>query len=96
MSDCSVSELKERLAKGEKPNLLDVREVMEHQEFNIGGKLIPLGLIPVKMDELASWKDQEIIVYCRSGNRSSMAVRLLQQAGFSGARNLTGGMLAWR
>ena len=41
----TVSELKERLAKGEKLNLVDVREPSENHEFNIGGELIPLGKI---------------------------------------------------
>jgi len=40
-------------------------------------------------------KDQELVVYCRSGKRSGMAQQLLRQAGFSNVRNLEGGMLAW-
>jgi rhodanese-related sulfurtransferase len=67
----TVNELKERLAKGEKLNMVDVREPTEHEEFNIGGVLIPLGRIQtMEIDELDPLRHQELICYCRSGNRS--------------------------
>ena len=76
--------------------LLDVREAYERDEFNIGGIHIPLGDLMASFDKLASHKEDEIIVYCRSGKRSAMATQLLTQSGFSNVRNLTGGMLAWQ
>ena len=94
--DISVSELRDRQQKGEENLIIiDVREGHERAEFNIGGEHIPLGDLQTKLEDLEDYKDKEVIVYCRSGNRSGMACQLLQQAGFTNARNLTGGMLAW-
>lgn len=78
-------------------NLVDVREPYEHAEFNIGGRLIPLKKIQsMEVDELESIKDQEVICYCRSGNRSGQACLILETLGFSNVKNLTGGMLEWQ
>jgi rhodanese-related sulfurtransferase len=51
-----------------------------------------MGIIPHKLDELASMKDQEVIVYCRTGNRSGKIKQFLQQQGFDQVRNLLGGI----
>jgi rhodanese-related sulfurtransferase len=91
----TVQELKKKMDSDEKFILIDVREPYEHQEFNIGGKLIPMGSVPYALEELESHKDEEIILYCRSGNRSGMAQEFLMQHGFKKVLNLTGGMLAW-
>jgi rhodanese-related sulfurtransferase len=92
----TVADLQERILNGEKLNLVDVREPSEHNEFNIGGMLIPLGKIKsMEIDQLETLKDQEIIFYCRSGNRSGQACQILDMMGFSNTRNLQGGMLAW-
>lgn len=93
----TVSELRERLAKGEKPNLVDVREPSENKEFNIGGELVPLGKIQrMEVEQLERLKNQEIICYCRSGNRSGQACQILDMLGFTNTKNLQGGMLAWK
>jgi rhodanese-related sulfurtransferase len=95
--DATIQELKTRETAGEKDYvLLDVRESYERDEFNIGGIHIPLGEITASFDKLTSHKDEEIVVYCRSGKRSAMAQHLLLQAGFANVRNLEGGMLAWQ
>lgn len=96
MADISVTELKARLDRGEAPLLIDVREDMERNVSNIGGLHIPMGVLPTQLDELAQYKNQEVIVYCRSGGRSGAAVAFLQQQGFGNARNMTGGMRAWQ
>jgi len=93
--DITVEELKTKLAGEEDFVLIDVRESHEHEEFNVGGKLVPLGTIPSSIAELQDLKDQEVVVYCRSGQRSGMAQKFLQQYGFTNVRNLEGGMLAW-
>lgn len=94
--DITVQELKERLDKGEKINLIDVREDYEYEEDNLGGELIPLGELPSRIDELEDRQDEEIILQCRSGARSGRAQQFLEQNGFSNVRNLIGGILAYR
>jgi rhodanese-related sulfurtransferase len=97
MQNISVEVLKARMEAGEKINLIDCREPYEYAEFNIGGKLIPLGLIQqMQIDELEELKDEEIIICCRSGNRSGQACLFLDALGFKNTVNLTGGMLAWK
>lgn len=96
MQAVSVEEIKTRLDAGESLHLVDVREPSEHAEFNIGGQLLPLGkLRMLETDAIDDWKEQEVICYCRSGNRSGQACMILESAGFSNVKNLTGGMLAW-
>ncbi len=92
----SVTELKAKLDAKEDFILIDVREPHEHAEFNVGGQLIPVGEIPHALEQLTEHKDDEIVLYCRSGNRSGMAQQFLHQYGFTKVLNLTGGMLAWQ
>ena len=94
--DITIEELKERLDKGENLNLIDVREEYEFDEFNIGAKLIPLGELPERLDEIEAWKDQEILIHCRSGARSGRAKEYLASEGYTNVRNVLGGMLAWQ
>ena len=97
MQTITVDEVKQRLDAGEKLNIVDVREPYEHEEFNIGGILYPLGQIKtMQVDELEDLKDKEVIVYCRSGNRSGQACLVLDTLGFTNTKNLVGGMLAWQ
>lgn len=97
MQNITPEEVKQRLDKGERLNLIDVREPYENAEFNIGGKLLPLGKIQSMQTEgIDDLKDEEVILYCRSGNRSGIAAMILDQMGFTNTKNLTGGMLAWQ
>ena len=97
MNNITADELKRRLDAGEKLNIVDVREPHENAEFNIGGILIPLGQIQsMQIDELEDLKDKELILYCRSGNRSGQACMFLDAMGFKNTKNLVGGMLAWQ
>jgi rhodanese-related sulfurtransferase len=97
MNTITVEELKARLDNGEQLNLLDVREDHERAEFNIGGTHLPLGKVQaMQTDDIEDWKDAEVIVYCRSGNRSGVASLFMEQLGFKNVVNLTGGMLAWK
>ena len=96
MTTITVEGLKKRLDSGENVHLLDVREDHERADFNIGGKHIPVGKIQaMQFDDIEDWKDKEVVVYCRSGNRSGIAANFLDQAGFKNTVNLVGGMLAW-
>jgi len=97
MENVSAEAIKARLDAGEKLNLVDVREPHEHAEFNIGGLLLPLGKVQtMQIEEIEDLRQQEVICYCRSGNRSGMAALVLEQMGFSNVKNLTGGMLGWQ
>ena len=75
--------------------MLDVREQWEYDEGHIPDiNLIPMGEIPNRLDELP--RDKEIIVTCRSGNRSGRITALLQENGFTNIHNMQGGILAWQ
>ena len=97
MQNITAEELKQRMDNGEALNLVDVREPHEHADFNIGGILKPLGDVrAMQIDEIEDLKDKEVIVYCKSGNRSGQAAMLLETMGFSNVVNLQGGMMRWR
>ncbi|RMH09077.1 MAG: rhodanese [Nitrospirae bacterium] len=90
----TVRELKERLDRGDKIFLLDVREPHEHSLAKIDGSvLIPLGSLPQSLDQLD--RNAEIVAYCHRGMRSADAVGFLLQQGFSNVKNLIGGIDAW-
>ncbi len=87
-------ELKRLIDSGKPPVIIDVREPHEFQICRIpGSKLIPLGEVPGRMNELST--ADEIVVHCRSGARSAQALNLLTKSGFRKVRNLKGGILAW-
>jgi rhodanese-related sulfurtransferase len=97
MQQISVEQLKARMDAGEKLNLLDVREDIEHAEFNIGGTHFRLRRIQdMAIEEIENLKDEEVICYCRSGQRSQMACLMLEHQGFKNTWNLAGGMLDWK
>ncbi len=92
-TEITVEELKSRIDRGEDIFLLDVREPQEYSICHLGGHLIPRNELPNRLNELDSSK--EIIVYCKSGNRSAQAIELLRQMGFKKLKNLAGGIDAW-
>ncbi|MCB0640168.1 MAG: rhodanese-like domain-containing protein [Phaeodactylibacter sp.] len=95
--DITVEELKTKLDNEEDFVFIDVREPHEFNEFNLGARLIPLASLMEALPELmASHKDEEIVVHCRSGNRSGLAKQIMEQVGFSNVRNLLGGVLDWQ
>ena len=97
MTTITADEVKFRLESGEKLSLVDVREPHENAEFNIGGILLPLGKVQtMQIEDIDDMKNDEVIVYCRSGNRSGQAALMLETFGFTDVKNLTGGMLAWK
>jgi sulfur-carrier protein adenylyltransferase/sulfurtransferase len=94
IAEMSPHELKRRMDAGEPFELIDVREPFEYEIARIdGAKLIPLGEITERLDELSG--KQPIVVHCHSGKRSEQAARLLQQRGFANVFNLEGGIDAW-
>ena len=97
MTNITAEELKKRLDAGEHMNIIDVREPYEHAEFNIGGILLPIGKIQgLQIEEIEELKNEEVILYCRSGNRSGTGAMILDQLGFTNTKNLVGGMLSWQ
>lgn len=94
--DIQVEELKDKLDANEEFVLIDVREDHERAEFNVGGIHIPVGVIPASIEDLEKHKEEEIVIYCRSGNRSGQAKVFMEHLGFKNVRNLLGGMLEWR
>jgi len=89
----SVKELKRRRDAGEDVFVLDVREPYEYQIANIGGTLIPQNDVPQRLAEID--RNREIVVQCRSGQRSQRIAEFLQQAGYQKVSNLAGGILVW-
>ena len=92
--DITPTELKQRLDRGEKLQVIDVREPHEYQINRIpGSTLIPLGDIPKRFNELDP--DAELVMQCKSGKRSAQAADFLRSQGYKHVLNLTGGILAW-
>ncbi len=90
MNQVSAEEVLSKIESGEDVFLVDVREEEEHSDFNIGGKLLPLTELMDHLDEIP--KDREVIIYCKLGVRSQIAIQRLEQKGFSNLVNLTGGV----
>ncbi len=93
IAEITAKDLKARQDRGDDLFILDVREPHEYQICNLNGKLIPLGELPRRVNELDS--SREMVVHCRSGKRSADAIQFLQKAGFKKLLNLKGGVLAW-
>ena len=92
--ETTVEQLKQRLDRGEKVFILDVRNPEEFQISRIPDSvLIPLPSLPQRMGELD--RDAEMVVHCKSGMRSQRAIDFLRQQGFTKLSNLKGGILAW-
>ncbi|MFN5422780.1 MAG: rhodanese-like domain-containing protein [bacterium] len=97
MKTIDVHQLKSKIETEPNLHLVDVREPAEHDEFNVGGILLPLGDIRVgDVESIESLKDQEVVLYCRSGNRSGQAALILESMGFTNVINVVGGMLSWK
>jgi rhodanese-related sulfurtransferase len=91
MQQITIEELDEKVSAGAELFLLDVREEHEHKRFNIGGILIPLDQIMRKAGEIPT--DKPVVVYCRKGVRSQIAIRRLEgRFGFTNLYNLAGGI----
>lgn len=77
--------------------VLDVRESSEYDAGHVlNSKLLPLGKLKERMGELEKFKNQPIVVVCRSGNRSGTACFILGKQGFNQVYNLAGGVQAWQ
>jgi molybdopterin/thiamine biosynthesis adenylyltransferase/rhodanese-related sulfurtransferase len=94
VTEITPRELAEQLRAGADVDLIDVREPGEWEVARLPrARLIPLGQLTGSMAKLDSAR--EIVVMCRSGQRSANAARQLQAAGFRKVKNLAGGILRW-
>ncbi|PKO00294.1 MAG: rhodanese-like domain-containing protein [Chloroflexi bacterium HGW-Chloroflexi-4] len=88
----TVQQANEQFANG--AYLLDVREPSEWNEAHVeGAVLIPLGELSARVSELPT--DQDVLIICRSGNRSGQARDLLRAAGLNRTTSINGGINAW-
>jgi molybdopterin/thiamine biosynthesis adenylyltransferase/rhodanese-related sulfurtransferase len=96
LPEITATELKERLDRGDRLTIIDVREPFEWDIGNLeahGARLIPLNQLPHRMGEIDP--GEEIVLQCRSGARSAQAQGFLRQHGYERVLNLRGGILAW-
>jgi rhodanese-related sulfurtransferase len=95
MQSITAIALQQKINDKDNFQLIDVREPDEHAEFNIGGQLIPLAEIAQQLDKIAT--DKPVIIYCRKGIRSQIAIQRLQEKfPFTNLINLIGGTEAWK
>jgi rhodanese-related sulfurtransferase len=73
--------------------LIDVREEYEFDDVNINGKLIPMGEVNERMDEIP--RDKKVVVHCKAGSRSAAAIKTLEAQGYNNLYNLKGGIMAY-
>lgn len=96
MKQMSATELQALLQTGVKPLLIDVREPHELVNGVIEGAVpIPMNDIPGRLEEFASYKDQSVVLICRSGKRSAQVGQFMEHVGFTDVINLDGGMNDW-
>lgn len=95
MNSITATELKQKIDNAEDFQLIDVREAFEHEEFNIGGQLIPLHEILRQAQQVSV--NKPVIFYCRKGIRSQVAIQRLQEkSSYTNLYNLIGGTEAWK
>lgn len=94
--EIDVATLAVQLKERPGPPLIDCREPDEWEFCRLeGATLIPMGEIPSRLNELAEFRDQELVVYCHHGSRSLRVVHWLRQQGFPLVSSLAGGIDAW-
>jgi rhodanese-related sulfurtransferase len=94
MEEITALELKERLGRSDKMQLVDVREPEEFEICNLGGELIPLGELTKQSSRVR--RDVPVVVICHHGFRSAQAINYLtQRLGYDNLLNLKGGIHAW-
>ncbi|MGZ8456112.1 MAG: rhodanese-like domain-containing protein [Gemmatirosa sp.] len=93
--EVTPTEVRERRAKGDAFTLLDVREPNEWGLGHIAGAMhIPRGIMEGAIETRVP-RDQEVVIYCASGNRSALAADVLQQMGYQKVSSMSGGIRGW-
>jgi sulfur-carrier protein adenylyltransferase/sulfurtransferase len=94
IKEITATEFNEWQIRGEKFQLIDVREPHEYDIVNIGAELIPLGTIAANADRIDI--DKKVVIHCKMGGRSAKAIRELEEKfGFKNLYNLKGGILGY-
>lgn len=94
MKEIDVKELKQKIDNKEDIVIIDVREPYEADLATLGAKLIPMGEIDARRNEIPT--NKPVVVHCRSGMRSASVIELLTSLyGFDNLYNLKGGIIAW-
>jgi adenylyltransferase/sulfurtransferase len=94
VKEITPEELYDWQVRGEKFQLIDVREPHEYDIVDIGGELVPLAGILSYADNIA--RDKKVVLHCKVGGRSAKAIRELEEKfGFDNLYNLKGGILAY-
>lgn len=97
-------DLEERFSAGERPVLVDIREPYEFDAMRIEGSVnVPRGVLESACDwgyeetvpDLAAARDREVILMCKSGNRSALAAKVLQDMGYQRVASLKTGLRGW-
>ena len=95
--EVTVAELRQRLAAGERPVLVDVREPSEVAEFGAieDSVAIPRGYLEMRIQKVTTDADAPIVAYCMVGHRSLLAARTLVGMGYRNVASLAGGYVDW-
>ncbi|MDQ3340727.1 MAG: molybdopterin-synthase adenylyltransferase MoeB [Myxococcota bacterium] len=95
--EVEVAGLDADLNAGKGPALIDVREADEHAQGTIPGTThIPRGFLELRIERAVQNREQPVVLYCQSGTRSVLAVRSLQELGYTNVKSLAGGFTAWK
>ena len=105
IEEITVDELNSKIENMEDFFLLDVRQPEEFEKGNIAYSTgIPRGVLEFKIGDEKFWeeeqwvvpeKDADIVIYCKKGNRGTLATKALSELGYSNVKNLSGGIIAW-
>ncbi|MEZ6095902.1 MAG: rhodanese-like domain-containing protein [Pirellulaceae bacterium] len=94
--EITASDVKQKIDDGADFILLDVREPFEFEYCKIAGSYhVPMGEIPQRVDQWASWKDEPIVVVCHHGVRSLQVTHFLRSKGFGHSQSLRDGIEGW-
>ncbi|MGH7823095.1 MAG: molybdopterin-synthase adenylyltransferase MoeB, partial [Candidatus Binatia bacterium] len=95
--ELSVSEVSEKLDRGEKFLLLDVREKEEYRDGHLEGAVsLPRGFLEIRVEDTVPDRSKPIVAYCAGGVRSLIAAKTLREMGYENVTSMSGGFGAWK
>ena len=97
VKECTVDDVKQKLARGERFHLVDVREDSEWDAGHLPRAVhLGKGIIERDIETKIPQKDDEIILYCGGGFRSALAADNLQKMGYNNVISMDGGYRGWK